>query len=226
MKNCKLMIVAAGMLALVAAPALAYEDGTWILRAGVGTVQTLKDSNLTFTDEDGTFKLDVDGATSLTLDATYMFNQNWAFDILAALPFKHDINVTADMGSETFSAKIAETKQLPPTFSIRYYFLPEGDFMPYVGLGVNWTTFSSSKLVSDLDEEDIGLSIDDSFGVAAQIGSDWIIGEKTVLNLDIRWIDLDADAYLTSSEFPGGKEKLGTIEVDPWFVALNIGYYF
>lgn len=225
MKTYKFLLVITGLLALAAAPALAYEQGTWVLRGGIGTVQP-KSHSLTYSDGIDTVLIDVDDATNMTLTATYMFSENWAFDVLAALPFEHDIKATADVGSGPETVKFGETKQLPPTFSIQYHFAPDSDLQPYAGLGLNWTSFSSTKLLPDFVDEDIvALSIDDSFGVAAQFGGDWKIGEKMVLNFDVRWIDIDADVMLKGPAFSGG-EKIGTAEIDPWFYALNVGFYF
>jgi outer membrane protein len=225
MKTHRYLIVAAGLLALLAAPALAYEQGTWILRAGVGTVQP-KSHSLTYSDVDGTATIDVEDATSLTLGATYMLTRNWALDVAAALPFEHDIKLTADVGTGPVTAKIAETKQVPPTFSVQYHFSPDGNFQPYAGLGLNWTTFSGTKLLPDFVDTEIGgLRIDDSFGIAAMFGGDWKVGENMVLNFDVRWIDVDADVFLVAPAF-ASEEKQGTAKVDPWFYALNLGFYF
>ena len=93
MKSSKYLLAAGALLALVASPALAYEAGTWVLRAGVGVVAPDSDN---FVDDDGTTTttVTVDDGTSLTLMGTYMFNPNWGFDILASWPFTHDINAS------------------------------------------------------------------------------------------------------------------------------------
>jgi len=74
----------------LATPAVAHEAGQWIVRGGIGTVMP-KDKSLELPlIELGDLSLDacvtVDDGTSLTLSATYMFTENWAFDILAAWP--------------------------------------------------------------------------------------------------------------------------------------------
>jgi len=225
MKTYKFLLVAAGLLALVAAPALAYEEGTWVLRAGVGTVQP-KSHSLTYSDEFDSFTIDVEDASSMTLTATYIYSQHWAFDVLAALPFEHDITATMDLGSGPVTAKVADTKQIPATFSLQYHFSPDSDFQPYAGLGLNWTTFSSTTLVPDFTDAEVGgLKIDDSFGVAAQLGGDWAVGENMVLNFDVRWFDIDADVFLVGPAF-STEEKIGTARIDPWLYSLNIGFYF
>ena len=70
-----------------------------------------------------------------------MLSDNWGFEILASWPFSHDVSLgTVSPGNA--DVKIAETKHLPPTFSMQYHFMPSGKVQPYAGLGVNYTTFS------------------------------------------------------------------------------------
>ena len=223
MKTSKYWLFAVALMAVAVSPALAHETGTWILRAGVGQVNP-KSDNLTFSDGVDTISLDVQEGTSLTLSGTYMFSPNWGLDILAAYPFSHDIDAT--IAGIPGSAKIGETDQLPPTVSIQYHFMPDAQFEPYVGLGLNWTTFFNEKLVDDLVAQGIEtLSIDDSFGVAAQLGADWTMGDHWLVNFDLRWINIEADAQIGGTAL-GGTEDIGTVKIDPWVYALNVGYRF
>ena len=224
------VLVATGLLALIAGPALAYEPGTFVLRGGVGTVAP-KSHSLTISDEVESVVIDVENSSSMTLTGTYMFNEHWAIDVLAALPFKHDIKATVDMGDGPETEKIASTKQLPPTVSVQYHFSPDSDFQPYVGLGINWTTFSDTKLVSfsegegEIDDELVDLSLDNSTGLAAQFGGDWAIGDNAIVNFDIRYMDIDSDIkvkFFGMDEF----EKIGTAKIDPWIYSINLGYRF
>ena len=243
------LLAAGALLALVASPALAYDQGTWILRAGPGVVQP-KSNNYSETlnevDVTGEVRFDIDEATSLVLNGTYMFTPNWGFDVLLAWPFEHDIKMTADVsvvdpldplgppmqvqGSET----IATIEQLPPTFSVQYHFMPDSTFQPYVGLGVNWTTFSDERFVggtamplADLGFQDI--SVDDSWGVAAQLGGDWTFGDHWALNFDVRWIDMQTDVNITTVDplDPTSIETGSTeFKIDPWVYSINLGYHF
>jgi len=227
MKSSKYLLAAGALLALVASPALAYEAGTWVLRAGVGVVAPDSD-NLVIDDGVDTITVNVDDGTSLTLMGTYMFSPNWGFDVLASWPFNHDINVSiinnVDPGFNPVSAKIAETDHLPPTFSMQYHFLPDGTFQPYVGAGVNYTTFLSTDVeqaLVDLGIDDIDL--DDSFGLALQLGADWTFGNGWLVNFDLRWIDIESDLEATALGVTG---ELGTVKIDPWVYSINLGYSF
>jgi outer membrane protein len=227
MKSSKYLLAAGALLALVTSPALAYEAGTWVLRAGVGVVAPDSD-NLVVDDGIDTITVNVDDGTSLTLMGTYMFSPNWGFDVLASWPFNHDINVSitdnVDPGFDPVSAKIAETDHLPPTFSLQYHFLPDGTFQPYVGAGINWTTFFNTDVeqaLVDLGIEDIDL--DDSFGLALQVGADFMLGDRWLVNFDLRWIDIESDLEATALGVSG---ELGTVKIDPWVYSLNLGYRF
>ena len=213
MKSSKYLLAAGALLALVTSPALAYEAGTWVLRAGVGVVAP--DSDNLVLDPDTI--VNVDDGTSLTLMGTYMFSPNWAFDVLASWPFNHDIKLGG--------VKIAETDHLPPTFSLQYHFLPDGTFQPYVGAGVNYTTFFNSDVTQDLTDA-LGITdidLDDSFGLALQFGGDFLLGDRWLINADVRWIDIESD--LTASDGVTS-EEVGTVKIDPWVYSINVGFRF
>ena len=213
MKSSKYLLAAGALLALVASPALAYEAGTWVFRAGVGVVAPDSD-NLVLDPET---IVEVDDGTSLTLMGTYMFSRHWAFDILASWPFNHDIKLGG--------TKIAETDHLPPTFSMQYHFLPDSTIQPYVGAGLNYTTFFSTdveQVLTDLTGI-TDIDLDDSFGFALQLGADWTFGNRWLLNFDLRWIDIESD--LTASDGVAS-EEIGTVKIDPWVYSINVGYTF
>lgn len=219
-----------------ATPAVAHEAGQWIVRGGVGTVMP-KDNNLTLpeiTIDPLTINatVQVDDGTSLVLSATYMFTENWGFDILAAWPFKHDVNLDATISdgitTESGSVKFGEVEHLPPTFSVQYHFSPAADFQPFVGVGLNYTTFSGEKLTQDvIDAGFTSFSLDDSFGVALQVGADWMLNEQWLVNFDVRWINIEADLTGTVDDGTGPVTgELGTVKIDPLVFAINLGYRF
>jgi len=205
MKRFSIVFAAALAALLLAVPASAHESGTWIARAGVGTVQP-ESKNL---DLGAAGFIEVDDGTSLTLTLTYMFSQNWAFDVLAAWPFSHDITLGG--------LEVASTDHLPPTFSVQYHFMPDAKFQPYVGAGLNYTTFFSTDTTGPL--AGTKLDLDDSFGLALQVGADIEINEKWLVNVDFRYIDIETDARLDGA-------KLGTVAINPWVYALAVGYRF
>jgi outer membrane protein len=204
------LVMATVVLASLAMPAAAHEKGDWIVRAGVGTVDPQGTAYRDPTDPD--FAIKIDSGTSLTLTGAYMYSPNWAFEVLAAWPFNHDITV---MG-----VKIAETDHLPPTFSLQYHFMPDGTFQPYAGLGLNYTLFSGTKLAGN--PPGVSLDLDDSFGIAAQFGADWMLNDKWMVNFDLRWISIESDATLSD----GIDTETFKVKIDPLVYSVNLGFKF
>ncbi|WP_322997235.1 OmpW/AlkL family protein [Castellaniella sp.] len=188
---------------VAASPVLAHEAGDILVKVGVTHVEP-KSNNGTVAN--GAVKLDIDGSTRPSLSVTYMATQNIGIELLAAVPFKHTINAKG-------IGEIGSTKQLPPTLSVQWHFLPESTFQPYVGIGLNYTTFFSTK--SSLGD----LSLGDSWGVAAQAGVDIKLNERWFLNADLRYIDISSTVRLNGA-------NIGKARVDPWVATVGVGYRF
>ncbi len=195
------LLAAVAAATLGAQPALA-EKGDLILRGGAAVVNPKSDNSPL---------VNVDEGYSPSIMLTYFLSDNWAIDVLGSLPFKHDINLNG-------GGKVGETKHLPPTVSLQYHFLPQGAvFRPYVGAGVNFTLFFDEETTGALAGTD--LSLDNSFGVAAQIGADFALNDKWAINVDLRWADIDTDASLDGA-------PLGTVEIDPFVFGVSVAYKF
>jgi len=181
--------------------AIAFEPGDWLVRAGATVVDPKSDNSDI---------VSVDSATSFTFNFTYMMTDIWGVELLAAYPFEHDISLLD-------GTKVATTKQLPPTVSIQYHFMPTSKFQPYIGLGINYTNFFSEKTMGPL--EGTNLSLGDSWGFAGQIGFDVMIGENWFLNVDGRYMNIETKAKLDGN-------SLGTVKIDPMVYGANIGFRF
>jgi outer membrane protein len=233
----KLGVLAAAVMA--AAPAVqAYEAGDFIGRVGVVTVDPdSSSSNLNSNalgELDGA-KVSVDSNTQLGLTVSYMFTDQIALGILGATPFKH--NIEGDGSILGGDGKLAETKQLPPTITLQYFPMPSGSkFQPYVGVGVNYTNFFEEKttqtltdtyatLASGVDRTDIEL--DDSFGLAAEIGLDYMVTDNIGVNAAIWYADIDTEATINAY---AGNTKADTstidVDIDPWVYMVGLSYKF
>lgn len=206
-----------GLFAVAMAPVAQAEQGQWLFKGGA-TFVSPKSDNLKFSDGEDTIVLNVDDGASFGFTISYMVTDNWAVELLAAVPFKHDIaaSVVGMSGSED----IAEVTHLPPTLSLQYHFMPDGPFDPYVGVGINWTLFSSEKIHPDVADK---LMLDDSTGLAAQIGADWYFRDQWFINLDLRYIDIGPDAKIVSD---GTTISLGKVKINPFVYSLMLGYRF
>jgi outer membrane protein len=141
------------------------------------------------------------------VDFTYFFTPNIAAELILTYPQKHDVSSSAHGG------KIGSLKHLPPTLTAQYHFIPDGQFRPYVGVGVNYTHFSSVDLPSPFTVDK------DSFGLALQAGVDIQIAKNLFLNLDVKKVQIRTDLKAAGT-------SLGTIKVDPVLFGIGIGWRF
>ena len=190
-------VLLAGAVALSSAVAQAAA-GDWLVRAGVHQVDPKSNNHPVVA---------VDSAPSLTISGSYFLTDHLAIEVLGAYPFTHDIKLRAD-GSE-----VAETTHLPPTVSLQYHFAPQANIRPYVGAGLNYTFFYDEKTKGAL--AGTKLSLDNSFGLSAEVGVDIAINDNWAVNLNARWFDIDTKARLDGA-------ALGTVEVDPYAYGLMI----
>jgi outer membrane protein len=197
-----LLVAATAAVVVFSAAANAHEKGDWLLRIGVGNVDPKSNNGQVAS---------VDSGTALVFNGTYFFTPNIGFEILAATPFSHDIKLASD------GTKVGETKHLPPTFSLQYHFATGGAFKPYVGAGLNYTLFFDEDTTGPLAGS--SLKLDDSVGLAAQLGADFDVSDRMFLNFDVRWIDINTDAELDGS-------PLEKVEIDPMVYSLTLGWKF
>ncbi|MDR5901530.1 OmpW/AlkL family protein [Halomonas icarae] len=208
MRKSPLSILIAASITVVAvtvsSQALAYGAGDVFTRLGVAKVAPKSDNgNLV----NGAVKADVQDETDFAFTLGYRFTDKMGVELLAALPFKHDIELNG--------ANLASTKHLPPSLTLQYYPLGGTDayVQPYIGVGVNYTRFSNEK--SDLGD----LELDDSWGAAGQLGIDLLIDDHWALNGAAWYLDIDTDAKLDGAD-------IGTVNIDPWVVMGAVSYRF
>lgn len=222
--------LAIALAAVVAAPSvLAFEKGDIIVRAGLTTVSPDESSsNITVGGGDLGFGVNVDNNTQLGLNVAYFFNDKWNVELLAATPFKHDVNVnTNPLGL----GKLGEVTHLPPSVTANYYFNDAAaPFQPYAGLGLNYTIFFDEEFTSA--NEGLGFSdldLDASFGVTAQVGFDYMVDKNWFVNASVRYIDISTDATFTLDNAALGANNAPgavSVDIDPWVYTVSVGYKF
>jgi len=195
-----------------ASSAMALEKGDWIGRLGVSYIST-DDSSDPVPGSPGS-GVEADSSASATFNIGYMITDKLAVDVLAAWPFTHDIKGSGSIAS---LGKIGETKQLPPTVSLQYHFSPKANFRPYIGGGINLTTFFDTEAKGALAGSSLRLR--SSVGLAAQLGADYDLNKNWFMYGDIRYMDINTEASVN-----GGPEF--EVEIDPWIYAIGIGTTF
>ncbi|MFA0235445.1 outer membrane protein OmpW [Vibrio sp. 10N.222.55.C7] len=208
---CGIAVIAA----LMSTNVLAHKEGDFIIRAGAAIVSPNDSSGDVL--GNSSLEFSVDSNTQLGLTFGYMFTDNISLEVLAATPFSHSISVNG-------VGDIADTKHLPPTLMVQYYFgEANSKFRPYVGAGINYTVFFDEELNGTGKDAGLSdLSLDDSWGLAANIGMDYMINEDWFLNASVWYADIGTTAKYKA----GGVQYSTDVDIDPWVFMIGGGYNF
>lgn len=205
MKTLFLTVAAAALVIGTAIPATAQSKGDFTLGFGLGYVMP-KDDTGTLAGADS----EVGDSTRPTLTFEYFVMDNIGIEVLAATPFRHDVDLDG-------LGEVASVSHLPPTLSVQYH-IPTGTaWTPLLGVGVNYTTFFDEDGKGALSDSKVRL--DDSFGLALHAGLDYAISERGAIRADVRWMDIDTDVKVDG-------EKVGTAEFDPWVFGVSYIHRF
>ncbi|APX09546.1 outer membrane protein OmpW [Vibrio campbellii] len=201
--------------ALVSPSVFAHSEGDFILRVGAASVVPNDSSDKIL---DSQYELEVNSDTQLGLTFGYMFTDNISLEVLAATPFSHDIS------TDLVGKDIGSTKHLPPTVMVQYYFGDaQSKFRPYVGAGLNYTIFFDEGFNSTGKGAGLSdLKLDDSFGLAANVGVDYMINDKWFLNASAWYANIETEATYKAA---GAKQKTD-VEINPWVFMISGGYKF
>ncbi|MBL4819938.1 MAG: outer membrane beta-barrel protein [Gammaproteobacteria bacterium] len=221
-------VCAASLSGLVSLPAYSHEAGDWIVRVGAASVNPDESSGLISTAATGPLAgtgAGVGNSTQLGLNFVYMWSDKLGIELLLATPFEHDLEAKGLPLHGFDTRKLGSAKHLPPTLTAEYFLLdPQSAFQPYVGIGINYTTFFSEDLTGFAKNELAArsLDLDDSWGVSWRAGFDWELDDTWMLNASVWKIDLETEASFNSAL---GKVKVN-VDVDPWVYMVSIGYKF
>ncbi len=201
--------------ALVSPSVFAHSEGDFILRVGAASVVPNDSSDKILGSQ---YELEVNSDTQLGLTFGYMFTDNISLEVLAATPFSHDIS------TDLVGKDIGSTKHLPPTVMVQYYFGDsQNKFRPYVGAGLNYTIFFDEGFNSTGKGAGLSdLKLDDSFGLAANVGVDYMINDKWFLNASAWYANIETEATYKA----GGAKQKTDVEINPWVFMISGGYKF
>ena len=203
----KTLLAAAALCALTSGAAMAQnypQDGKWMVRA--------RAVHLDSANKDSTpLDLSVNNKMIPELDISYFFTPNFAAELILTYPQKHDVRAGG--------AKIGSLKHLPPTLLAQYHFTQLGAIKPYVGVGINYTRFSSVKFDPAVDAALNPSVKKNSFGPALQIGFDYALDKNWSINFDVKKVYIKTDVRSFGT-------KVGTFKVDPLLVGVGLGYRF
>ncbi|WP_355660241.1 OmpW/AlkL family protein [Halomonas salifodinae] len=190
--------VTAATLTLAAQSALAYSAGDVFVRGGFAKTDSRSSIDLV---DPGNFQtgLDIRDGRGFTYGLGYLFHDNFGIELSGSQRVKHDVAIGGPVGFE------GSFRRLPVNLMANYYPLGGLDsrVQPYVGGGLNYTTFSG---------EPEGVDMRRSYSAVGQAGIDLAITDNLLLNGSVNYADVR-----TRVSYEG--ENLGKARLDP----LTIG---
>lgn len=154
-------------------------------------------------------KVEADNKWIPEIDLSYFFTPNIAAELVLTHP--QTVNVTLNGGD------IGKVRALPPSLMLQYHFTDLGAIKPYVGLGVNYTYFNKNKgLAGGVAEVERT-----SFGLAAQLGVDFMLNKNLSINLDVKYIQMSTDVITSANG-----QKVGKLDLNPITAGVGVGYRF
>jgi outer membrane protein len=199
LKKNVLLIAALAGLSAVPAWAQASGEGPWMVRA--------RAVHLDSANKDSTgLGLSINNKWIPEVDISYYFSPNLAAELILTYPQKQKVYAG--------DTRIGSLKHLPPTLTLQYHFANSSSITPYLGAGVNFTRFSSVRLLDGA--ADVKRN---SFGPALQAGVNFALTKNLSLNVDVKkvWIKTKVSA---------GGVRVGTFKVDPVLFGVGLGYRF
>ncbi|OWQ47443.1 hypothetical protein CDL60_08400 [Roseateles noduli] len=196
--------IALAALATAMAPAAHAQNAPWVLRARAVNVDPAEK------DKTG-LGLSLSRKTIPEVDLSYFMAPNWAAELVLTVPQRHKLYSKGQ--------QIGTVKQLPPTLTLQYHFNPEGSFRPYVGAGLNYTSFSDVRFDPAVQAQLAPTIKKNSVGLAAQAGFDVMFDKQWSINVDVKKLQM-------GTEVRSKGVNLGKFKVDPLLVGVGVGYRF
>jgi outer membrane protein len=191
----------------IAAPAVAndydfWAGDRWQIRGRVISVMPDEESNLSISGE-----ATVSNAVVPEVDITHFVTPNIGVELIAAVA-KHTLQLNG-------SDDLGDTVILPPTMTVQYHFDRTQAFSPYVGAGINYSTFFNTNT----DPDYTNLKVSGGFGTALQAGFDYWMDDNWGLNVDVKKLWLNVDARVNNT-------VTADVDLDPWIVGAGVSYRF
>jgi outer membrane protein len=157
----------------------------------------------------------INGAWTALFTYERMLTPNIGLELVIGIPPKTTADATGSisfLGNEILSAKA-----VAPTLLLNYHFgTPEDKWRPYVGVGINYTKFTSI-------ESRLGWNVEmgDSWGWAAQGGIAYNIDKNWGLFASVAYSDVKSNVVATSATV-----LTATVDFKPWVYTFGVSYGF
>lgn len=179
------------------------------------------------------------------LDAAYFLTKNWAIEAICCVAPHHI------QGTGTIASDFARAWLFPPSVMLQYHVTNFGAFQPYLGVGVNFTTFWNTRVNNDTWSIPFApgsplagaggvlatfqyATVSPSWGVVGQAGFDYMLNEHWGVNVDFKYVGLHPMVHSTVIGFAPAAPAVGAIfipikvslPINPVVISAGLTYRF
>ena len=180
------------------------------------------------------------------LDVAYYLTKNWAIEAICCVAPHHI------QGTGTIASDFARAWLFPPSVMLQYHVTNFGAFQPYLGVGVNFTTFWNTRVNNDTWSIPFApwlaarrrsggvlstfqyATVAPSWGVVGQAGVDYMLNDHWGVNLDFKYVGLHPMVHSTVVSFAPAAPALGAIfipvkvslPINPIVISAGLTYRF
>ncbi|MDP4796667.1 MAG: outer membrane beta-barrel protein [Rhodospirillales bacterium] len=208
-KTCAPLLLGAVLVAAAAGTASAKDAGD--IRVRLRGIDFITDTSGTTDALGGSARTSNDQVPEL--DFSYFFTKNIAAELILATT-KHRVYVD---GSTSGNLDLGSVHALPPVLTLQYHFLPDAQWSPYLGAGINYTMMYGAHTGPSVTD----VKYSNGLGYAFQAGMDYEINDKWSLNFDVKKVFVSTDIKAN-----GGSVNAKGTDLDPWVIGFGVGYTF
>lgn len=148
-------------------------------------------------------------AVAPELDLEYFATKNISAELVLAL-------VKTDVMTQNGGINNGSLWLLPPSFFLKYHFMPNCKISPYAGVGFNVVMPFDERL--NIGGVKVPFKVDTTIGWAAKLGADVPIAKSTYLNVDAMYYNVPSSMNIAGSKF--------NLELNPFIISTGIGVRF
>ncbi|MEQ1781024.1 MAG: OmpW family outer membrane protein [Hyphomonadaceae bacterium] len=212
MRIVRSLIISAGALALAGTASAQDIWHNFQVKVGVSSIQPDEKSSISVIGGEA----NISDEYVPTLQIEYFFNDNISAELLCCIA-THDVKAE---NTALGTVDLGQVSHFPPTLTVKYHWTDMGAFQPYLGAGLNYTTFYDDKLPAGGPVT--AIHYDDSLGGALQAGFDYKFDDHWSLNVDVRKVWISSDVAISA----GATQIAAKVDVNPLILTVGSGYRF